>query len=42
MESGEADKLLRKILAVKKLTLRNKLQNSSILFAIVQESAGGF
>ena len=39
MASGEADKLLIKTLAVKKLTLRNKLNNSSILFARVFKKA---
>ena len=39
MVSGEADRLLIKTLAVKKLTLRNKLNNSSILFARVFRKA---
>ena len=39
MASGEAEKLLIKTLAVKKLTLRNKLKNSLILFARVFKKA---
>ena len=39
MASGEADKLLKKTLAVKKLTLRNKRNNSLILFARVFRKA---
>ena len=39
MASDEADKLLGKNLAVKKLTLINKLKNSSILFAKVFKKA---
>ena len=39
MASGEADKLLIKTSAVNKLTLRNKLNNSSILFARVFKKA---
>ena len=35
MASGEANKLLGKILAVKKITLINNLKHSSILFAKV-------